>query len=181
MTAIRGTGPAEFTDCLDTVMGIYTAAMNPPVDQIAGRRAIMRGHGANPAFRCLFAELPDGHAVAFAYGFHGQAGQWWHDVVYRALLERSGIGVADAWLGDSLELAEIHVHPDYQGKGIGRALIHALCEGRPERSAVLSTHDQPTVARHLYRALGFTDLLTQFVFPGGYEHYAIAGTPLPLR
>ncbi|GAA3313385.1 GNAT family N-acetyltransferase [Nonomuraea dietziae] len=181
MIEIRGTGPAEFTDRLETVMSIYTAAMHPPAEQITGRQAIMRGHGAHPDFRCLFAELPDGTTAGFAYGFHGLPGQWWHDVVYQALQERSGTEVAEAWLGDSLELAEVHVHPDYQGKGIGRALVLALCEGRPERSAVLSTHDHPTAARHLYRSLGFTDLLTQFVFPGGYEHYAIAGAVLPLR
>ncbi|NUW31321.1 GNAT family N-acetyltransferase [Nonomuraea sp. SMC257] len=118
--------------------------------------------------------------VGFAYGFHGAPGQWWHDVVYRALEDRSGPRVADAWLGDAFELAEIHVHPDHQGKGIGRAMITTLCAGRAERSAVLSTHDRPTAARHLYRSMGFTDLLSRFVFPGGHEEYAIAGRPLPL-
>jgi ribosomal protein S18 acetylase RimI-like enzyme len=88
--------------------------------------------------------------------------------------------VADAWLGHAFELAEIHVHPDYQGKGIGRAMVRTLCAGRPERSALLSTHDRPTAARHLYASLGFTDLLSRFVFPGGYEEYAIVGRPLPL-
>src|SRR5690606_8393800 len=93
---------------------------------------------------------------------------------------RDGEDAARRWLGDALEVAEVHVHPDHQGKGTGRAMMHALTEGRPESTAVLSTHDQPTAARHLYRTLGFVDLLTQFVFPGGYEHYAIMGAPLPL-
>ncbi|GAA3195556.1 GNAT family N-acetyltransferase [Nonomuraea roseoviolacea] len=132
------------------------------------------GRGAGPARRGA------AKVVGFAYGFHGAPGQWWHDVVYRALEDRSGPRVADAWLGDAFELAEIHVHPDYQGKGIGRAMITTLCAGRAERSAVLSTHDRPTAARHLYRSMGFTDLLSRFVFPGGHEEYAIAGRPLPL-
>ncbi|MEV0147834.1 MULTISPECIES: GNAT family N-acetyltransferase [unclassified Nonomuraea] len=207
MIEFRGAGPAEFDERLDTVIGIYAAAMRPPAEQLTGRRAIMRNHGMYPRFQCYFAELRDapihhgpvhhgpvlhgpvhhgpGHGrpapvVGFAYGFHGAPGQWWHDVVYRALEEQAGARVADAWLGDAFELAEIHVHPDHQGKGIGRAMITTLCAGRRERSAVLSTHDRPTAARHLYASLGFTDLLSRFVFPGGHEEYAIAGRPLPL-
>ncbi|SDI03249.1 GNAT family N-acetyltransferase [Nonomuraea jiangxiensis] len=194
MIEFRGAGPAEFTEQLETVIGIYTAAMNPPAEQIAGRKTIMRNHGTYPHFQCYFAELRDScpglpgletpgltpKVVGFAYGFRGAPGQWWHDVVLRALTEKSGREAANAWLGHAFELAEIHVHPDYQGKGIGRAMIRTLCAGRVERSAVLSTHDQPTAARHLYGAMGFQDLLTEFVFPGGYERYAIVGRPLPL-
>ncbi|MDR8413454.1 GNAT family N-acetyltransferase [Nonomuraea sp. 3-1Str] len=192
MIEFRGAGPAEFDERLDTVIGIYTAAMRPPAEQVTGRRTIMRNHGMYPRFQCYFAELRDaavhrgpGHGspapvVGFAYGFHGAPGQWWHDVVHRALEEKAGARVADAWLGDAFELAEIHVHPDHQGKGIGRAMITTLCAGRRERSAVLSTHDRPTAARHLYASMGFTDLLSRFVFPGGHEEYAIAGRPLPL-
>ena len=178
---LREAGPVEFAARLDSVIEIYLAAMRPPADQIAGRQSIMRGHGTYPEFRCLFAELADGRPVGFAYGFHGVAGQWWHDIVLYALRERAGDAVATAWLGDTLELAEIHVHPDYQGKGIGRAMVHGLCAGRTERSAVLSTHDRPTAARHLYRSIGFTDLMAPFVFPGGHEEYAIVGAALPLR
>ncbi|WP_329092956.1 MULTISPECIES: GNAT family N-acetyltransferase [unclassified Streptosporangium] len=180
MIGLRRIGPDEFTLRLDAVLGVYTEAMHPPVDQIAGRRLIMGNHATHPAFTCLFAELPDGTPVGIAYGFHGVPGQWWHDVVRRALADRHGEGGAHGWLGDALELAEIHVHPDYQGKGIGRAMIMSLCAGRLERTAVLSTRDQPTAARHLYRSIGFVDLLTQFVFPGGHERYAILGTALPL-
>lgn len=196
----RGAGPAEFVERLDTVIDVYSAAMRPPVEQVTGRKGIMHNHSTYPLFQCYFAELrhvpavragavdlgPAGEAadehqvVGFAYGFHGAIGQWWHDVVTRALAEKSGGEAADAWLGDAFELAEIHVHPDFQGKGIGRAMINTLCAGRKERSGVLSTHDRPTAARHLYAALGFTDLLTHFVFPGGYEEYAIVGRPLPL-
>lgn len=179
MIELRAAGPAEFSDRLDEVIDIYALAMRPPPDQRQGRKSIMRSHGTYPIFDCLFAEL-HGKPVGFAYGFRGAHGQWWHDVVHRAMTEQRGREAADAWLGHAFELAEIHVHPDYQGKGVGRALITTLCAGRTERSVVLSTHDQPTVARHLYRRLGFVDLLSAFVFPGGRELYAIAGTTLPL-
>ncbi|MFG1944623.1 GNAT family N-acetyltransferase [Nonomuraea sp. NPDC048826] len=184
MIEFRGADPAEFGERLDTVLDVYTSAMRPPAEQVAGRGSIMRNHATYPFFQCYFAEwrdAPEGvKIVGFAYGFRGAPGQWWHDVVHRSLADRAGRDVADAWLGYAFELAEIHVHPDYQRKGIGRAMITTLCAGRPERTAVLSTHDRPTVARHLYAAMGFVDLLSRFVFPGGYEEYAIVGRRLPL-
>ncbi|GII83661.1 acetyltransferase [Sphaerisporangium siamense] len=181
MIELRRAGAAEFTAELDTVIRIYTAAMRPPPEQLAGRQGIMRNHATFPDFTCLFAETYDGAVAGFGYGFHGAPGQWWHDVVRRGLEDREGAAVAAAWFEDALEIAEIHVHPGYQGKGIGRRLVRGLCEGRRERTAVLSTHDRPTAARHLYRTLGFVDLMEMFVFPGGYEHYAIVGSTLPLR
>jgi ribosomal protein S18 acetylase RimI-like enzyme len=177
---LRRVGPDEFVSRLDSVLDIYMAAMAPPADQLSGRKTIMGNHATHPGFTCLFAELPDGTPVGLAYGFHGVPGQWWHDVVHQAVAERRGETSAHDWLGDALELAEVHVHPDHQGKGIGRALVLTVCRGRPERTVVLSTRDLPTAARHLYRSIGFADLLTAFVFPGGYERYAIAGAMLPL-
>ena len=118
--------------------------------------------------------------VGFAYGFHGSGGQWWHDVVRRAAASALGARTADDWLGDSLEIAEVHVLPGHQGRGTGLAMMLRLTAGRPERSAVLSTMDANTRARRLYRGLGFTDLLTGFEFPGTDLPYAIMGAPLPL-
>lgn len=181
MIALRQIGSGEFTELLDTVIGIYTAAMRSPADQLSGRATIMRSHTTYSGFTCVLAERADGEVAGFAYGFHGAPGQWWHDVIHRALADRAGPHVAKAWLSDALEIAEVHVHPDFQSKGIGRSMMHALCDERPERTALLSTHDRPTAARHLYRSLGFVDLLTRFVFPGGYEDYAIVGAELPLR
>lgn len=181
MIELRRAGPEPFVEVLDTVIEIYTEAMNPPREQLAGRRSIMQNHATYPDFTCILAEHRNDGIVGFAYGFHGGPGQWWHDVVRRALAERAGERAALEWLGDSFEVAEIHIRPAHQNRGLGRRLLRTLVEGRPERSAVLSTHDQPTAARHLYAELGFVDLLPAFVFPGGYEHYAIVGAPLPLR
>ena len=118
--------------------------------------------------------------VGFAYGFHGSGGQWWHDVVRRAAASTLGARTAEDWFGDSLEIAEVHVRPGYQGRGTGLAMMQRLTAGRPERSAVLSTMDANTRARRLYHGLGFTDLMTGFEFPGTDLPYAIMGAPLPL-
>jgi ribosomal protein S18 acetylase RimI-like enzyme len=173
---------AEFTDRLDQLIAVYTAAMRPPSGLLAGRRSIMAGHAGQPGFRALaVTDDVTGKIVGFGYGFHGAAGQWWHDTVSRALTTSRGDAAAATWLDDSLEVAELHVAPDYQGHGVGAGVLLRLTSERPERTALLSTRDADTPARRLYRGTGFTDLLTQFhFFPGGEPPYAVMGAVLPL-
>ena len=142
----------------------------------------MAGHAANPGFLAL-AVTDDDRTVGFGYGFHGTPGQWWHDTVRRALDGPRGNAAAASWLDDSFEIAELHVAPDYQGRGIGSDVLSRLATGRPERTAMLSTPDTESPARRLYRGVGFTDLLTGFHFyPGGGEAaFAVMGAELPLR
>jgi len=187
---------------LDALIAIYQAAMRPDPLQLPGRRSIMERHATYRGFRALAALALTADAVAgprqpvpagprqpgrpaqiigFGYGFPGADGQWWHDVVAAALTARSGRALATAWLSDSLEIAEMHVHPDFHRRGIGRNLMLGLAGGRRERTAVLSTQDAQTPARHLYRSLGFADLLTGYSFPGTPVPYAVMGAALPLR
>ena len=175
--------PGEFTSRLDQMLAVYTAAMQPATWVLPGRRTVMAGHVANPGFRALLAtEDGSGEAAGFTYGFHGAAGQWWHDTVARALVAAHGADAAAAWLDDSFEVAELHVMPEHQGHGVGAGLLFRLTADRPERTALLSTRDADTPARRLYRGTGFTDLLTSFVFfPSGDPPYAVMGAELPLR
>ena len=200
----------QFLANLGACAAVYAAAMNPPVEQLPGRHTIMERHAGYAAFRAIVAIAPaaDGGTAAgqpadsgtaaspavtgraaggaaplivgFAYGFHGGGGQWWHDLVSRAVASVLGGRASDDWFGDSLEIAEVHVHPSHQGRGTGLAMMLRLTAGRPEPVAVLSTMDSDTKARRLYRGLGFTDLLTSFTFPGTEMPYAIMGAPLPL-
>ncbi len=174
--------PAEFTAHITQLIAVYAAAMRPPAELLAGRRSIMAGHTANPGFRALAASDEAGQTVGFGYGFRGANGQWWHNTVRNALIAKGGDAVASTWVDDSFEVAELHVLPDYQGRGIGSGLLLRLASGRPERTALLSTRDADTPARRLYRGVGFTDLLTEFhFFPGGEPPYAVMGAELPLR
>jgi ribosomal protein S18 acetylase RimI-like enzyme len=191
--------PAElsrdaFVAELDALTGVYQAAMRPDPAQLPGRRSIMQRHATYHGFRALAVTAdaadqpsqpgqpgPPGRIVAFSYGFSGADGQWWHDVVAAALTARAGRALAAGWLADSLEIAEVHVHPDFHRRGIGRSLVLGLADGRRERTAVLSTQDADSPARRLYRGLGFADLLTGYHFPGAPVPYAVMGAPLPLR
>lgn len=180
-TTLTELGAARFTAAIDKLLAVYTAAMQPGPSQLAGRRSIMARHAANPGFRALAVLDGDGDPVAFSYGFHGEPGQWWHDMVNYALAAAAGADQAARWLSDSFEVAELHVLPAYQGRGIGRNLLLTLTADRSERNAVLSTHDSDSAARHLYHSVGFVDLLTSFRFSGGDPLYAVMGAALPLR
>jgi GNAT superfamily N-acetyltransferase len=207
---LRELGAEQFAAELDALTGIYALAMDAPAAELPGRTAIMGRHASYPAFRAVVAILPGGPGasaagvrdgpggrghgqdrdegatgsqwalIGFAYGFHGSAGQWWHDVVRKSLTAQRGGEVADRWLGDSFEFAEVHMRPEHQGRGTGRAMMHALAAGRPERTAVLSTPDGQTRARRLYQSLGFVDLLPAFSFPGAGPSYTIMGAVMPL-
>jgi len=186
---LREIGVQTFRRRLTAFLDVYAAAMAPPADQLPGRHSIMYRHSTYPGFRAIVAERPrriplpgaSSEIVGFIYGFHGAAGQWWHDVVYDALTDRGGPEHAERWLADPFEVAELHVHPSYQGHGLGRGLLTGLCAGRPEHTMVLSTLDRPdTRARRLYHSVGLTDLLSDFDFPGGGPPYAVMGVALPL-
>ena len=194
---LRELSAEQFTDELDALAEIYALAMAAPANELPGRMSIMERHAGHPAFRAVVAVQPGGRGrhrgrgeaaagdrralIGFAYGFHGRTGQWWHDVVTNNVAAQRGSEAAGLWLGDSFEFAEVHVRPVYQGQGTGRAMMHRLAAGRPERTAVLSTPDGQTRARRLYYSLGFADLLPAFVFPGAGPAYAIMGAVLPLR
>ena len=62
--------PAGFTARLDQLLAVYAAAMRPPPELLAGRRAIMAGHAANPGFRALaVTDDATGQAAASATAF----------------------------------------------------------------------------------------------------------------
>jgi ribosomal protein S18 acetylase RimI-like enzyme len=180
--SIAELNPPDFLSTIDQFVAIYGAAMGARRDELPSRRAIMERHSVNLGFRALAvtAAAAGGRIVAFSYAFRGMPGQWWHDVVRAGISAQAGLPAAGDWLDDVLEIAEVHVHPDFQARGIGRRMVLGLAAGRAERTAVLSTRDAPTPARRLYRSLGFADLLTDFVFPGGGPPYAVMGAVLPL-
>ena len=162
---------AEFAANIPTTAHVYGEAMRRPPELVVQRREIMSSHVVRPGFVGVLARNDDTEIVGFGYGYHGRAGDWWHDVVAKALGRRA----AREWLSDSFELAELHVLPDWQGKGIGRRIIETVLSKATGDTAVLSTHDRESPARALYRSLGFEDLLTGFVFPGSNEVYVVMG------
>ena len=170
-SAVVGLIDTDTFGCLvEAAAEIYGAAMSRTPDLVLQRRDIMAGHVDRQGFVAAAAMHGD-RLVGFGYGYHGRPGEWWHDVVGSALgRERSR-----EWLADAFELAELHVSPDHQGRGVGRQLLDTVVGAAGGRTVVLSTHDRETVARALYRSVGFVDLLRDFRFPGSPEVYAVLG------
>jgi len=162
-----------FADTLVVAAQIYGEAMQRPPELVVQRREIMAAHLHRAGFAAALATDND-CVIGFCYGYHGRPGDWWHDVVARAVGRRE----AREWLSDSFELAELHVRPSHHGHGLGRRLLASVLDLADGTTAVLSTHDRESPARQLYRSVGFVDLLTGFVFPGSTEVYVVMGKRL---
>jgi ribosomal protein S18 acetylase RimI-like enzyme len=173
---IREWSGPELSARVNDAMAIYVLAMNYPGYAGSQRSVTTRRHTTNRGFTCRAALRPDGTLVGFAYGYTTAAGQWWHDLVRKALPPRA----AAEWMVDAFELSEIHVLPTYQAHGIGRQILLSLAAGVPHRSMLLSTPDADTRAFRLYRALGFQDLARNYLFPGDARPFAVLGARLPL-
>jgi GNAT superfamily N-acetyltransferase len=66
---------------------------------------------------------------------------------------RRARAASDGWL-----ISNVAVHPDYQGRGIGRALLEAALDFAQDCAGtwvVLQVRDRNVVARRLYESLGF--------------------------
>ena len=166
-------GAEEFAQSVPVTAAIYGEAMQRPPELVVQRREIMSSHVVRPGFVGVLAH-DDEDLVGFGYGYRGRPGDWWHDVVAAALGRR----MAREWLTESFELAELHVRPAYHGRGLGRRVLETVLSAAGGMTIVLSTHDRESPARHLYRSVGFVDLLTGFVFPGSSEVYVVMGKRL---
>nr|WP_240394046.1 N-acetyltransferase [Corynebacterium lactis] len=121
--------------------------------------------------------------VGIGYCRRGRDTHWWHRQV-RAGMASSGwpLPATNSLLTNYAELSEIHIHPDYQGHGVGKRLLRALLDGRHEATVLLSTPEYPDEANRawrLYRQFGFVDVLRDFYFSGDSRPFAVLGVRLP--
>jgi ribosomal protein S18 acetylase RimI-like enzyme len=180
---------------LEEALALYVAAMELPPGAAAIKRAQVPGHLRDPSARAVLATTTSttttttttttGELAGFGYGVAGRAGDFWWDRVLAGLMVTASPGSASAatarrWLDRSFEICELHVRPDCQRQGLGRAILVELLAEAPYDTALLSTEDVDSPARRLYRSLGFVDVLRQFVFAGDPRRFAILGVTLPL-
>lgn len=114
----------------------------------------------------------------------GHSDTWWDKQLQRGFALAGGPTAEQIdLLRDYFELAEIHVHPSMQGKGLGRHLLDALAWNLPASNILLSTPEVPGEANGafgLYRSAGFFDVLRNYYYPGDPRPFAILGARLPL-
>ncbi len=185
MTATAAPRPAQLVDLdaaqlrpmLAEALGVYVAAMNYPPGTERQRGPMWMEHMLRAGWHSVGA-FDGERLVGITYGYRGEAGQWWHDEVRRGLTAVDPAAAA-RWLDDYFELTELHVHPDAQGRGIGRAILHRLLSSVDLPRVLLSTPEGPTRALRLYHGLGFTDLLRHYRFAGDPRPFAVLGRDLP--
>ncbi len=170
--------PEDLLTRIDDVLAVYAEAMDYPGDLVAARRGFVAAHTHYHGFRAVATLANDDRLLGFAYGYRSTAGQWWHEQVRGGLSTRQ----ARHWLPDCFELVELHVRPEAQGRGLGRAQLDALLDGATEATVLLSTPEAPVEesrAWRLYRRSGFEDVLRHFRFPGDDRPFAVLGRGLP--
>lgn len=131
-------------------------------------------HTRREGFRFLVARA-GGRVVGFAYGYRGAYGQWWTEHVARSLTPEQRADWLDV---PHYEVVELHVHPLWQRRGIGTALLDALLAGQPYDRVVLSTQAGSRQARGFYAKNGWTEL-APVDFGSGYPPYLVLGRYLP--
>jgi ribosomal protein S18 acetylase RimI-like enzyme len=135
------------------VFAVYDAVFADLPDHDAWRSAVWDKHAARAGFRLARARSEaGGELVGFAYGYTGEAGQWWTDQAAHLL----GPEVASAWLGGHFELVSVGVLEEARGRGVGQGLMGRLCDGLPQdRSVLMTTADADDPARRLYARGGW--------------------------
>ncbi|MET9363992.1 GNAT family N-acetyltransferase [Streptomyces sp. NPDC006632] len=169
-------GPLDLAARVDEALAVQAVAFGLGADEVAVRRHIVLRHLTYPGARAFGATTSDGRLVGFVYGMPNDRAHWWSTVV-EPYLRNNGV---DDWLDDAFVITELHVHPGFQGRGLGRGLITTITGTATEPRSILSAIDTESPARALYRTLGYADLACRVQFPSAARPYAVMGAPLPL-
>lgn len=170
-------GPLDLAARVDEALAVQAVAFGLTDDEISVRHHIVLRHATAPGARALGATTEDDRLVGFVYGMPNDRTQWWSTVVHPYLRQEGH----DDWLSDVFVITELHVHPAFQNRGLGRALITQITDGVDEPRSILSAIDTESPARALYRSLGYRDLARRVRFPSASCPYVVMGAHLPLR
>jgi ribosomal protein S18 acetylase RimI-like enzyme len=109
-------------------------------------------HAARSGYRLVVAA--QGAVIAgFSWGYIGERGQYWADLVAGALP-----GVAEEWVGGHFEFVTLGVAPKYRGRGLGRQLHDTLLDGVSRKALLGSADDPADPAVQLYLSSGWRKL-----------------------
>lgn len=161
--------PADVPALLPGLIEVYRAAFaGPPhhereaeVERFHDRQ--LPAHVERSGF-VLLAATVDEQVGGFVYGYTGQRGQYWSDLVVRSVPRE----LADEWVGGHFEVVTLAVAPSAQRHGVGARLMTELLEAVPHSRALLGGPLVDSPARRLYRRLGWVEL-------GDLGDYALFG------
>ena len=134
----------------DRILELWPSVFGPVPDEEDWRTRFWEQHRGRADFRLVTAELGES-LLGFAWGYTGERGQWWADMVHAAIEAD-----ADDWVGGHFEVVELAVGPEHRGQGLGGTLFEALLSDLPHDRALLQTDADPAGAGHrLYRRRGW--------------------------
>ncbi|MFK3676663.1 GNAT family N-acetyltransferase [Microbacterium sp. NPDC090218] len=137
----------------DDVLAIWGAAFGPVEDPDGWRISPWDSHRNRAGYRLAIAQ-ERGRLLGFAWGYTGERGQYWPDLIAR----EAGSDV-EGWIGGHFEFVELAVLPEARRRGIGGRLHEALLSGLPHARALLATSDRADdPAVRLYSSVGWTSL-----------------------
>lgn len=169
--------PFDLSRMLEPALAVMTAAFGLSESGSRERMRVVARHAGRPGLITRGAFTRDDQLIGFCYGFPSDDGAWWERQI-RPHLIRSG---TVEWLaGGAFELTELHVHPEHQGRGLGRRLITEVLTRTDRPRALLSVRAEDDRARRLYVSVGFRDLTEPFQFGPGQPPYAVMGCLLPV-
>jgi ribosomal protein S18 acetylase RimI-like enzyme len=151
--AIELHGPQTAIGLAQQVWPCYRDVFGDFDDISSWRQELFDRHADREGYRLAVAM--DGPVVAgFSWGYVGQRGQYWTDLVCSTLPE----AVTRDWVGGHFEFVELAVAPDHRRRGLGLRLHDTLLTGLSGR-CLLSTADGPAdPAVRLYRGRGWQKL-----------------------
>jgi GNAT superfamily N-acetyltransferase len=153
MIGIETLSTAEAAAHRDEVLEVWSAVFGRVDDPAAWRVSPWDRHRSRDGYRQVLAREGD-RLIGFAWGYTGERGQYWSDLVVRELGAR-----VDGWVGGHFEFVELAVIHEARGKGVGGQLHDALLADVHHSRALLATSDSPDdPAVRLYASRGWGSL-----------------------
>jgi ribosomal protein S18 acetylase RimI-like enzyme len=130
-------GPQAAGELADRIWPCYQAVFGDFGDFEIWRHNLYARHTGRSGYRLAVA-MDGGTAAGFAWGYIGERGQYWTDLICEVLPTE----VTDYWVGGHFEFVELAVLPGYRRRGLGSRLHDTLLAGVSQR-CLLSTADDP--------------------------------------
>lgn len=134
----------------------------------------VRGYARSPGFELVAAHL-DGQPVGLALGYTLPSNaRWWQGLttpVDAELIAENGVR--------TFALNELMVHPDFQHRGLARALHDELLDHRTEARATLLVREDNQIAQAAYTKWGWVKIGKLQPFPDSPHYDALILEPLP--
>ncbi|MEU4198021.1 GNAT family N-acetyltransferase [Kribbella sp. NPDC026611] len=150
---IRLLGGVDALPLAEQVWLCYDAVFGDSADFDTWRSDLFERHAARDGYRLAIA-ADEGRVVGFSWGYVGQRGQYWSDLVCKALPRE----LADEWVGNHFEIVELAILPSHRQRGLGQALHDRILEGVDRRCLLSTSADGNDPAVRLYLRSGWRHL-----------------------